>query len=242
MPEFLKRPRRAAVAALSLLLAAGAAGCAAQAQPPAAASPSAVQSTLVAPRAVASADASNAAADAILTTAKKRWALEQSGPAVQDLLRRVAADPALKTAVRSGSVAAITAAVDAKFRSVWYHWHVSRLRVVQNGKVVVDVGVPFVVAPSSVRMSGPKGTTTTLEISDQDVIGFVRFMRRNHGVDVVARGTLPGHVRTSLPAALRVTLPDRGPVTIAGTRYQVRTFTKHALDNEVVKVWILVRS
>jgi hypothetical protein len=143
--------------------------------------------------------------------------------------------------VRSGNTAAIQAAVAAKFNSVWYHWHVSRLRIVRGGKVVADAGVPFVVAPSSLPLrDAHRRTLATLEISDQDVIGFVRFMRRNHGVDVVARGVGPAHVVTSLPAALHAALPDRGHTTIAGRRYQVGTFTKTALNNEPVKIWILL--
>ncbi|MCW3016018.1 MAG: hypothetical protein JWO02_3110 [Solirubrobacterales bacterium] len=179
--------------------------------------------------------------DQLTIVARRRYDIEQYGPAVHDLLRRVAADPGLQAAVRSGSTAAIRAAVAAKFDSVWYHWHVSRLRIVRHGKVVADAGVPFVVAPSSWPLRDAHGRVlATLEISDQDVIGFVRFMHRNHGVDVVVRGVGPAHVRSSLPAALRLALPDHGQATIAGRRYHVRSFTKKALSNEPVKIWILL--
>ena len=46
--------------------------------------------------------------------------------------------------------------------------------------------------------------------------------------------------QTSLPAALNVKLPSRGAVKISGQRYQVRAFTKHALNNEKVRVWVLL--
>jgi hypothetical protein len=145
--------------------------------------------------------------------------------------------------VRSGTSAALRDAVARRFRRVWYHWHVSRLLIVRGGRTVVDVGVPFVVAPLSLALRDPRGrTVATLRVSDQDVVGFVRFMHRNHGVDVVARGAGTAHVVSSLPAALRVALPARGLRTIAGRRYRVRSFTGLALGGELVRIWILLRA
>lgn len=188
-------------------------------------------------------DSSTGAIDRLLHVAERRYRLEQRGPLVRKLLRRVAADRGLKAAARSGDPAALRAAVARRFDSVWYHWHVSRLLIVRGSRTIVDVGVPFVIAPSSRVLRDARGrAVTTLEISDQDVIGFVRFMHRNHAVDVVARGVGAGHVRASLPAALHVRLPDRGLATIAGRRYRVASFTRRALGDERVKIWILLRT
>jgi hypothetical protein len=176
----------------------------------------------------------------LVVTAKRRWAIEQYGPPVHVLLRRVAAEPGLTRALRSRDPAAARAYVHSRFRPSWYHWHVSRLRIVRGSRMLVDVGVPFVVAPSQLALPGTHGAM--LQISDQDVIGYVKFMRRNHGVDIVTRGTGVGHVRTSLPAALHVRLPDRGSVTIAARRYAVASFHRKALNGERVKVWVLARS
>jgi hypothetical protein len=66
-------------------------------------------------------------------------------------------------------------------------------------------------------------------------------MHRHHPIDVVVRGRRRGHVRTSLPAALRVRLPERGTVTIAGHRCRVRTLSRTALGGESVRIWILAR-
>jgi hypothetical protein len=76
----------------------------------------------------------------------------------------------------------------------------------------------------------------------QDVIGFVRFMHRNYPVDVVVRGRGAAHVRSSLPAATNAKLPSRGPVTIAGRRYDVRSFQQTAWGSEPVTVWILTKA
>lgn len=236
-PSRIRRRTLAAAAVLSLAVS----GCAVQAA-----------SSLgpgYAPRSAAPATAvvaaqhkhhrSRGAMTRIVAIAKQRWAIEQYGPPVHVLLRRVAAEPGLSRALRSRDPRAVRAYVDSRFRPAWYHWHVSRLRIVRGSRKLVDVGVPFVVAPSKLALPGTRGAV--LQISDQDVIGYVKFMRRNHGVDVVTRGSVPGHVRTSLPAALHVQLPDRGIVTIAGRRYDVASFHRKALNDERVKVWILVR-
>jgi hypothetical protein len=234
------------VAAVLTTGAIGAAGCAAQAAPtpptaallPAAPTTHTIHTAAATPVAKA---AARTAIDRMATTAKQRWSEEQSGIAVHQLLRRVAADPAMKAAINSGQPSAFRSAVAAKYQGVWYHWHASRVRVLQGGRVVADAGVPFVVAPSSLPLRNSHGkTVATLQISDQDVIGFVRYMKRNHHVDVVARGVGAGHTQTSLPAALNVKLPSRGAVKISGQRYQVRAFTKHALNNENVRVWVLL--
>ena len=52
------------------------------------------------------------------------------------------------------------------------------------------------------------GTLGTLQLSIQDVIGYVKYMHRNYHVDVVVRGRGAGHVRTSLPAAASMSLAE----------------------------------
>jgi hypothetical protein len=136
----------------------------------------------------------------------------------------------------------VRAYVRNEFDRVWYHWHVSRMRIYRGTNRVIDVGVPFVVAPSQMALRDSRGRSLgTLQVSIQDEIGFVRFMHRNYPVDVVVRGRGAAHVRTSLPAALDARLPDWGTATVSGTRYHVRSFMQTALSREPVKVWILHR-
>jgi hypothetical protein len=116
------------------------------------------------------------------------------------------------------------------------------MRIFRGSRMILDVGVPFVVAPSQMTLRDSGGRSLgTLQTSIQDEIGFVRYMHRNYPVDVVVRGRGAAHVRTSLPAALNARLPDSGTATVSGTRYQVRSFTQTALGGEPVKVWILHR-
>lgn len=231
MPITTPRTLSAPVAATVLVLALGSTGCAA-----------AARSASQTPSPRAKATHARTPLDRSVTVAKQRWTLEQSGPEVHLLLRRVAADPVMRAAIRTGEPVAIRAAVAARYRTAWYHWHVSRLRVLRGADVIADAGVPFVIAPSALTLHDGRGAPLTLQVSDQDVIGYVRFMHRNHHVEVVTRGTGAAHVRSSLAAALHVHLPGHGTVTIAGRHYAVRAFTKHALNREPVRVWILRRA
>jgi hypothetical protein len=97
-------------------------------------------------------------------------------------------------------------------------------------------------APSQMTLRGTGGHALgTLQVSIQDEIGFVRFMHRNYPVDIVVRGQGPAHVRSSLPAAAQANLPSRGPVTISGRRYVVRSLHEVALAGEPVTAWVLVK-
>jgi hypothetical protein len=176
-----------------------------------------------------------------LAIARRRWNLEANGHLVHALLNMVARDPVMRLAVRSGRPGAIRAAVAARYKPGWYHKHVSRLLVIQRGRVVVDVGVPFVVQPATLVMRGARGKPlATLQISEQDVIGFVRYMKRVDGIDTVVRGSLPGDTRAWIPSALRTTLPAHGHVVIRGRRYAVGSFAGRSLRGERVGVWVLL--
>jgi hypothetical protein len=177
---------------------------------------------------------------AITAIARRQYAVEVNGGAAFGALHRVGRDPVLLQTLRSGNLSATRAYVQRQFPSVWYHWHVSRVRILQGSRVVVETGVPFVVAPVQMTLRDPGGRTLgTLQVSIQDEIGFVRLMHRHYPVDVVVRGQRPGSVRSSLPAAVQASLPSAGSVTIAGQRYQVSSFHEKAWGNEPVTISIL---
>ena len=178
--------------------------------------------------------------DQLAVQARRRYGEEVYGSAVHQQLRSIAKDPTLLAALRSGNLTRLRTYVSQEFNSVWYHRHVSRLRLLSGTRVLTDVGVPFVVAPSEATLRDAHGhRLATLQISIQDVIGYVRYMHRNFGVDVVVRGVGAAHVRTSLPAAATMRLPARGNVTIGGRRLAVRSFPETAWNDEHVTVWIL---
>jgi hypothetical protein len=176
----------------------------------------------------------------VTVVARQRYLEEVHGAAVHKQLRRVAADPVLLRALRTNDLAALRAEV--RRQDATPHAHISRLRVVRGSHVLADAGVVFVVAPAEKALHDARGRYLgTLQLSIQDVIGYVKYLRRNVHVDVVVRGRGAAHVRTSLPAAARRTLPSSGTVTISRRRYRVRSFREHGLAGETLRVWILER-
>jgi hypothetical protein len=187
--------------------------------------------------------AAAASVSSLTTIARHQYASEVGGPAALSALHRVGRDQTLLRDLQSGNLSATRAYVQRQFPAVWYHWHVARMRIVQGSRVVVETGVPFVVAPVQMTLRGAGGRALgTLQVSIQDEIGFVRLIHRHHPVDVVVRGQGAGHVRSSLPAAAQVKLPSTGSVTIAGRRYQVSSFRETAWGNEPVTVSILQKA
>jgi hypothetical protein len=147
-------------------------------------------------------------------------------------VRRIARDPALLSALRSGNATALRAAALRQLFNPGKH--VVRLGVLRDGRPLTDVGGAFVVAPARLELGGGD----TLVASMQDVVGYVKLVRRLTGAQVVVRGA-PGHVESSLPAAARLVLPAAGDATIAGHTYVVRSFHERGYGAEQLDVWIL---
>jgi hypothetical protein len=183
--------------------------------------------------------------DRLTQQAKHRWDNQINGHAVRAKLQRLSGDATLRRILTGRNVGALRSYVDRTYPRVWYHWHVSRMRVLRGSRLLADAGVPFCVAPGQTTLRGAHGRYLgTLQVSIQDVIGYVRLIHRNYRVDVVVRGHGSAHVKTSLgnenPGLVRyLRLPNAGRTTVAGRHYNVRSFTATALGGEPVKVWIL---
>lgn len=187
--------------------------------------------------------AQHSAIDVLTQEARQRYREETQGAVVHAQLNRIAGDQRMLALLRGSDMNALRRYVRGEFNSVWYHRHVSRMRIVRGSRMLVDVGVPFVVAPAEKTLRDAQGHVLgTLQVSIQDVIGFVRYMHRKFPVDVVVRGKGQAHVRSSLPAATSMTLPSSGTVTVGGRRMAVRSFPETALGNEPVTVWILAKA
>jgi hypothetical protein len=209
------------------------------------ASPSQTTAALVAaPRPPATprlhAVAHTAVADPVVATLRQRYRTEVSGSVAHTTLSRLAHEPGLLAAVRSHSTARVRSYVNSRFQPVWYHWHVSRLRITSGNTTLVETGVPFVIPGPTATLRDARGhALARLQISIQDVIGYVKLNTRHNHVVTVVRGQGAGHVRTSLPAALNVKLPAAGHVTIGGRRYSVHSFNETGWLGEPLRIWIL---
>ncbi len=118
-------------------------------------------------------------------------------------------------------------------------FHVVHSRIVRGSRVLVDVGLKFIIAGQRRPLHGPTGTYLgRIEISIQDVIGFIKLFHRLTGAQIVVHGR-KGHAKSSLAAALRLPLPTSGPVSVAGRTYFVRSFQRVGFAGEPLGVWIL---
>jgi hypothetical protein len=179
--------------------------------------------------------------DRLLVTARAVYDGQVRGAHSLTVLHRVGSDPILLSDLQAGRLAAARAYVARQFPKVWYHWHVSRLRITQGNQLVSELGVPFVLPPSQMPLRGPSGRAVgTLQVSMQDEIGFVRLMHRRYApVQVVIRSQGASHLRTSMHAAAFVKLPASGSVKLGGRHYLVRSFREPSWDGGPVTIWIL---
>jgi hypothetical protein len=215
-------------------------GSVAVATPTATPAPAPAPTPAPAPRTHAARVHAAAVPSRLTTIARRQYSSEVHGGATFSALHRVARDQTLLRTLQSGNLSATRAYVQQEFTAVWYHWHVARMRILKGSRVVTEIGVPFAVAPAQMTLHGAGGRTLgTLQVSIQDVIGFVKLIHRHYPVNVVVRGRAAGHVRSSLPAATNVNLPSSGSATIAGRRYRVSSFHQTAWGDEPVTVWIL---
>jgi diguanylate cyclase (GGDEF)-like protein len=125
----------------------------------------------------------------------------------------IAADRTLAAAIQRADARAATGRV----RQLARVDGVVRVRVLRTGRALADVGNRTAVAGGSARMRGP---AAVIEAATTSATGFVR-ANAAPGLDVVVlRSGTP--LAGSRPAAR--SLPQRGTVTLAGTRYAVASF------------------
>jgi hypothetical protein len=181
--------------------------------------------------------------DHLTAIAKQQYAGEVSGTRSIQTLHSVGRDPTLLRLLGSRDLGAARAYIARQYRDVWYHWHVSRMRITQGSRVVSQLGVPFVIPASHMTLRGAGGRNLgTLAVSMQDEIGVVRLLHREYpALQVVIRSQRSHQLRTSMYSAAFVKLPSSGTVRISGGRYLVRSFGEKDWSGEPVTIWLLMK-
>jgi hypothetical protein len=144
----------------------------------------------------------------------------------QPLLRAVAAHDPLATK------AAITALLTE---------HVVRMRVSVGGKVLADVGGPYVLAPVTAPLRLAGRTIGSIVLSIQDDEGYLRLTRRLVGLRVLMYMN-PAHpqlVKNSLGPEPG-TVPSSGPYEYRGHRFRVFTVNATAFPSGPLTIRVLV--
>ena len=177
------------------------------------------------------------AADTIGAVGERLFGTESRSGSSRRALAHAAADSRFVRAVAARDPAAMRAEVIRFF-------HVRRLHVVRvravtaAGRLVNDVGGPYVLAPASrtLRLHGRVVGRVTLSV--QDDTGYIKLMHRFTGAEVLLRtasGQVPGSSLSPGPA----TIPDRGPVTYRGRTYRAYSFTARAFPAGPLRISLL---
>ena len=148
-------------------------------------------------------------------------------------IQRVASSPALVQAVAAGEPSATRAAVSSLL-----HQHIVRLRVISRGRLLADVGGPFVLAPVQGHLTFHGREIGRFALSIQDDEGYKRLTGRLAGLKVLiymdgqlvknSLGPHPGNV------------PANGPYEYGGATYRVFTLHLRAFPSGPLLVRALV--
>ncbi len=210
------RIRRAAVVAAALLLA----GCGTPAGGP--------------QRAPSPAAIAQARADTLAAVAQRIYFQEVFGSPNSSAFRAISRMPGLIVGLETGDLPLARRTLNRVILR-----HVVHDRVTRGARTLVDVGLKFVIAGQPHPLYAPDGTYLgRIEVSIQDVIGYVKLFRRLTGAEILVRGRT-GHAKASLAGLRTVTPPSAGPFTFAGRTFVVSSFTRTGFAGEPLRVWIL---
>jgi hypothetical protein len=169
--------------------------------------------------------------------ARRIYGREVSSPEVSRDQRQVEGYTPLLRALAGGSRAAVSAAVSSL---VFSHTHVVRLRVSSGGSLLADVGGPFILAPVGGTLRFEGRTVGRYLLSVQDDSGYAKLESRYLGYPLLMRQgarRLPVEGTFSPGSAF---IPDHGPVTLHGSRYDVFSFAAQAYPSGPLKISMLV--
>ncbi len=160
---------------------------------------------------------------------------ETDSPTVLTTLHRMEHTPAFIDAVTARSTTAVRAAIVGFFAS---HIHVVRVRVTVAGRLLYDLGGPYVLAPVHGTLRSGGRVVGNFETSIQDDAGYLELAHLFTGAEVLMRvegnqvqGTLsPG------PASV----PARGRVSYAGRSYEAYSFAAEAFPSGPLRISLLI--
>jgi hypothetical protein len=157
----------------------------------------------------------------------------EAGRRTGEQIHRVQESSALLRAVARRDPKATRVAIEALL-----HQHIVRLRVSAGGRLLADVGGPYVLAPVTAPLRQGGRTIGSFTLSIQDDEGYKRLANRLAGLDVLMYmgnklvkstvGYSPGPVAAS------------GAVTVNGRRYRAYTFRAEAFPSGPLRITVLI--
>jgi hypothetical protein len=157
----------------------------------------------------------------------------EAGARTLPQIRRVQSNRALLHAVALRDPQATRVAVEALL-----HEHIVRLRISAGGRVLVDDGGPYVLAPvrAPLRLHGK--TIGSLLLSIQDDEGYKRLANRLAGLDVLMY--MSGRLVKSTIGYSPGPVPTSGPFSYRGKSYRAYTFDAEAFPSGPLRITTLI--
>jgi hypothetical protein len=160
---------------------------------------------------------------------------ELHSPDVAATLRSMESSTTFQRAVAAGSVAATHAAIDDFFKA---HIHVVRVRVTIGGRLLIDDGGPYVLAPVHGTLRSGGRVVGHFEMAIQDDAGYLKLAHLFTGAEVLMRTGSRQVMGTLSPGPSSV--PDRGEVSYRGRTYQAYSFLGEAFPEGPLRISLLL--
>jgi hypothetical protein len=159
---------------------------------------------------------------------------EEKSPIVGATVRRMEQTAAFKSAVARHDAAATRAAILGFFAA---HIHVVRVRVDVGGKLLVDVGGPYALAPVHGTLRSGGRTIGTFTTALQDDAGYLKLAQLFTGAEVLMRVGSKQVMGTLAPGPSQ--LPDDGKVSYRGRTYSAHSFNATAFPSGTLRISLL---
>ena len=162
---------------------------------------------------------------------------ELHSPAVAATVRHIENSSTFQRAVAARDATAVRAAIVGFFGE---HIHVVRVRVTTNGRLLEDLGGPYVLAPvhGTVRSGGR--VVGQFEMAIQDDAGYLRLAHLFTGAEMLMRTGARQVMGTLSPGPANV--PTRGPVSYRGHTYEAYSFSGEAFPSGPLRLSLLLSS
>lgn len=162
---------------------------------------------------------------------------ERASPQVAAVLKLIERSRSFTRAVAERSAAATRRAIVGFFEE---HLHVVRVRVIVDGRVLVDVGGPHVLAPVGGVLRAHGHVVGAFTMAIQDDTGYVKLARLFTGAQVLLRAGSRQLAGSLSPGPARV--PGRGRVDYEGRSYATYSFGAEAFPTGRLRISLLVPS
>ena len=157
----------------------------------------------------------------------------EGGPRTRGQIRRVQDNAALLRAVAQRDPAATRTAIDALL-----HEHIVRLRVSAGGRLLADVGGPYVLAPVTAPLRLHGRQIGSLELSIQDDEGYKRLANRLAGLEVLMY--MGSRLVKSTLGPAPGAIPESGALSYRGRHFRAYTFAAKAFPSGPLRITVLV--